>query len=134
MIPANSQEPRPIFKNRPGLAAFLAVIFGIVLADQLRIEWSIAIYILVAALLALPGAVFLKVLPLRNALGLLICASLGLSLYSFAIRDYESTSLARFAENAGRCKVCGIVKQIDETRQGHLLIVQVSDVVQDSVN
>jgi competence protein ComEC len=133
MILRNSQEPRPIFKNRPGLAAFLAVIIGIALADKLRIEWSIAVYFLVGSLLVLPGIVLIKIQVLRNLIGLLICVSLGLSLYSFAIHDQESAPLARFAENAGRCKVTGVVTQIDEIRQGQLLIVSVSEVVQDSL-
>jgi competence protein ComEC len=130
---ALNQQPRPIFKNLPGLAVFIAVIGGMALADQFMIEWSLAIYILIAGMVALIGALFTKWSEVRNITGLATCVCIGIAIYSFAMHQYSISPLARYGDLAGRSKVTGIVDKIEETRRGHLRLVDVSEVNRDSV-
>lgn len=97
------------------------------------IDWSLAVYIIAGTLISALAIFLVPSSSIRNCLAPALCAALGLGLYSFTIHEYESTALVSYAETAGRSKVTGVVQRIDETRRGHLLIVEVSEVASDSV-
>lgn len=127
-----SEKPRPIFKNRPGLAAFIAIISGAAIASYYRVSWSLAILILVASALLLFAATYMRLRSLVNVVALISCAIVGSAIYSFAIHEHEISPLVRIAELGGRSKVTGIVATIEETRRGNLMIVQTSLLERDS--
>ncbi|HET6512870.1 MAG TPA: DNA internalization-related competence protein ComEC/Rec2 [Candidatus Kapabacteria bacterium] len=126
-------QPRPILRNRPGLSVFLAVILGVAVAALIEIDRSIAIYFVAGALLLLPVLLVARHRLLRNAVGLLLCAAVGIAIYSHAQHDLGSATLAKFAQEGGRSKVTGVVSDFDETRRGYLVIVAVEEVIKDSI-
>jgi competence protein ComEC len=119
--------------HRPAVSLLLAFLAGVAVSNAIAPSTSVALYALGLAMLLGSFTLLTRLRRLRGIALLICCAALGFVLYSLSTNAHIHNDLRKYSELAKRAKVEGIVQEIDKQRSGHLLIVDVEQIIEDSL-